>query len=175
MNLLRDAPLWAQFLLVAILLGAAVQDIARRQISTWLCLAVMLTAVASAIATGPALALWQNALCFALLLALGTPLFAAKWLGGGDVKLIAAVGLWANFAVILPLIAFILIGGGVLAAISLAVRRGRAAHRAKGVPYGVAIALGAAIVLLQPALFETKSQQPNPLDLKAARERDASR
>ena len=89
--------------------------------------------------------------------------------------MIAAVGLWANFAVILPLIAFILIGGGVLAAISLAVRRGRVAQRAEGVPYGVAIALGAAIVLLQPALLETKSQQPNPLDLKAARERDASR
>jgi len=175
MNLLRDAPLWAQLLLVAIMLGAAVQDIARRQIPNWLCLAVMLAAISSAIVIGPTLALWQNALCFALLLALGTPLFAAKWLGGGDVKFIASVGLWSNFAVILPLIAFILIGGGLLAAISLAVRRGRAAHREKkGVPYGVAIALGAAIVLLQPALFETKSQQPGPLDLKAARERSAS-
>jgi prepilin peptidase CpaA len=175
MNLLGDAPLWAQLLLVAILLGAAVQDITRRQISNWLCLAAILTAIASAIVIGPTLALRQNVFCFALLLALGTPLFAAKWLGGGDVKLIAAVGLWANFAVILPLIAFILIGGGVLAAISLAVRRGRVARRAKGIPYGVAIAAGAAIMLLEPALFESKPPKANPLDLKAARESHAPR
>ena len=173
MNLLLDAPLWAQLLLVAILLGAAAQDIVQRKISNWLCLAVILAAVAAAIAIGPTFALWQNALCFVLLLALGTPLFAAGWLGGGDVKLLAALGLWANFAVILPLIACILIGGGVLAALSLAVRGARAARRAKGVPYGVAIAVGAAIVLLQPALFAT--QRPNPLDLKATLDRDASR
>ena len=175
MNLLLDAPLWAQLLLVGILIGAAVQDIVRRKISNWLCLAVILTAIAAAIAIGPTLALWQNAACFGLLLAIGTPLFAAKWLGGGDVKLIAALGLWANFAVILPLIAFILIGGGVLAAISMAVRGGRAANRARGIPYGVAIAVGAGVVLIQPALFESKAQQANPLDLKAARDRDAPR
>ena len=173
MNLLLDAPLWAQLLLVAILLGAAIQDIVRRQISNWLCLAVIATAIVAAIVIGPTLALWQNGLGFVLLLALGTPLFAAGWLGGGDVKLLASLGLWANFAVILPLIACILVGGGVLAAISLAVRGGRTARRAKGIPYGVAIAVGAAIVLLQPALFETNSRQANPLDLEAARERDA--
>jgi len=173
MNLLLDAPLWAQLLLVAILLGAAVQDIAQRKISNWLCLAVILAAAAAAIAIGPTFALWQNALCFALLLAIGTPLFAAGWLGGGDVKLLAALGLWANFTVILPLVACILIGGGVLAALSLAVRGARAARRSKGVPYGVAIAVGAAIVLLQPALFAT--QRPSPLDLKAALDRDAPR
>ena len=175
MNLLLDAPYWAQLLLVLILLVAAAQDVVRRRISNWLCLAVILTAIAAAVALGPTLALWQNALCFALLLALGTPLFAAGWLGGGDVKLLASLGLWANFAVILPLIACILIGGGVLAALSLAVRGGRAARRAKGIPYGVAIAVGAAIVLLQPTLFESDARPASPLDLKAARHRDALR
>lgn len=175
MNLLLDAPYWAQLLLALILLVAAAQDVVRRRISNWLCLAVILTAIAAAVALGPTLALWQNALCFALLLALGTPLFAAGWLGGGDVKLLASLGLWANFAVILPLIACILIGGGVLAALSLAVRGGRAARRAKGIPYGVAIAVGAAIVLLQPTLFESDARPASPLDLKAARHRDAPR
>ena len=171
MNLLLDAPWWAQLLLVAILLGAAVQDIVRRQISNWLCLAVILTAVAAAIAIGPTLALWQNGLAFVLLLALGTPLFAAGWLGGGDVKLLASLALWANLVVILPLTACILIGGGVLAAISLLLRGGHASRRARGVPYGVAIAVGAALVLLQPALFTT--QRSDPLDLEAALGRDA--
>jgi len=169
MNLLLEAPLWAQLLLAAILLGAAAQDIVRRRISNLLCLAVVLTAIAAAIVVGPTLALWQNGLAFALLLALGTPLFAAGWLGGGDVKLLAALGLWANFAVILPLLACILIGGGVLAVVSLTVRRGAAARRAKGIPYGVAIAVGAAIVLLQPMLLPTNSSPASPLDLKAAR------
>lgn len=175
MNLLREAPLWAQLVLVAILFVAAAQDIVRRQISNWLCLAVVIAAIAVAVANGPTLALWQNGLIFALLLAIGTPLFAAGWLGGGDVKLLAAVGLWADFSAILALLACILIAGGVLAAISMAVRGGRAARRAKGVPYGVAIAVGAAIVLLRPALFEARSEQPSPLDLKAARERTALR
>lgn len=171
MNLLRDAPLWAQLLLVALLIAAAAQDIAQRRISNWLCLGVIIAAVAAAIAIGPTFALWQNALCFALLLALGIPLFAGGWLGGGDVKLFAALGLWANFDTILALLAAILITGGVLALISLTVRKGRAARRAKGLPYGVAIAVGASLTLLQPALFDAKSSPSNPLDLKASRER----
>ena len=175
MNLLLDAPLWAQLSLAAILLGAAAQDIVQRRISNWLCLAVIAAAAAAAITIGPTPALWQNGMAFMLLLALGTALFAARWLGGGDVKLLASLALWANFAVILPLIACILIGGGVLAAISLATRWGRAPRRTKGLPYGVAIAAGAAIVLLQPALYDVRSQQASPLDLKAARERDAPR
>jgi prepilin peptidase CpaA len=168
-NLLRDAPLWAQLLLAALLLGAAVQDIVQRRISNWLCLGVLIAAVAAAAAIGPTLGLWQNGVCFLLLLGLGLPLFAADWLGGGDVKLFAALGLWANFAVILPLVACILIGGGVLAILSLAVRGGRAVRRTKGVPYGVAIAVGAAIMLLQPVLFRLDAQPTNPLDLTAAR------
>jgi prepilin peptidase CpaA len=175
MNLLLDAPVWAQLSLAAILLGAAAQDIFQRRISNWLCFAVIAAAVAAAIAIGPRLTLWQNGIAFVLLLALGTALFAVGWLGGGDVKLLASLALWANFAVILPLIACILTGGGMLAAISLATRGRRAPRRTKGVPYGVAIAAGAAIVLLQPALFDVRSQQTSPLDLRAARERDAPR
>lgn len=170
MNLLRDAPLWGQLLLVALLLGAAAQDIVQRRISNWLCLMVLIAAIPVAIATGATLALWQNALIFALLLGVGIPLFSAGWLGGGDVKLLAALGFWANFSSILSLLACILIAGGVLAAVSLAVKGGRAARRAKGVPYGVAIAIGAIIVLLQPKLFDVSSP-PSPLDLEAARER----
>jgi len=106
-----------------------------------------------------------------LLLALGVPLFAAKWLGGGDVKLFAALGLWVNLAALAPLLAFILISGGVLAAISLVVRGGRAARHANVLPYGVAIAVGASLTLLHPPLFDAKSPPSNPLDLKASRER----
>lgn len=174
MNILRDAPIWAQLLLVTLLLGASVQDIVQRRISNWLCLMVVVAAAVAAIAIGPTLALWQNALIFAVLLGVGTPLFSVGWLGGGDIKLFAALGLWVNFASILPLLVSILIAGGVLAALSLAIRRGRAARRAKGVPYGVAIAVGAVVVLLQPELLNP-SGPPSPLDLGAARARTAAR
>lgn len=175
MNLLRDAPLWAQLLLVAILTGAAAQDLVRRKISNWLCFAVILATVAAAFAIGPTLALWQNALCFAVVLAIGTPLFASGWLGGGDVKLLASLALWANFAVIMLLIACVLIGGGVLATASLILRTGHGVRRSKGIPYGVAIAAGATFALFYPAAFNAASQQTSPLDLQAARERDTPR
>lgn len=173
MNLLRDAPLWAQLLLVALLIAAAVQDIVQRRISNWLCLGVMITAAVAAFTVGPTLALWQNTLIFTLLLAVGAPLFAASWLGGGDVKLFAALGLWTSFATILPLVTSILIAGGVLALISLTVLRGKVSRRTKGLPYGVAIAVGAGFVLLQPLLFPPKAG--DPLDLVSARQAEAVR
>ncbi len=168
MNLLRDAPLWAHLLLVGLLLAAAAQDVIQRKISNWLCLGVIIAAVAAALALGPTMSLWQNGVVFAVLLALGVPLFAAKWLGGGDVKLFAALGLWVNFAAVLPLLAAILIAGGVLALLSIIVKGGKAARHSKGLPYGVAIAVGTAVVLAQPLLFPPKPN--NPLDLRQARE-----
>ncbi len=173
MNLLRDAPLWAHLFLVALLFAAAAQDIVQRRISNWLCLGVIVAAVVAAFAIGPTFALWQNGLMFALLLAIGVPLFAAGWLGGGDVKLFAALGLWANLATILPLLSSILITGGVLALISLAVRRGKISRRTKGLPYGVAIAVGAALILFQPMLFPPEPK--DPFDLRAARQAAAAR
>ncbi len=173
MNLLHDAPQWARFALIALLLAAAAQDIVQRRISNWLCLGVIVAAGAAAIAVGPTLALWQNALLFALLLAVSLPAFAKGWLGGGDVKLLAELGLWVNFATVLPLLACIFIAGGVIAALSLAIRHGAIRKRGKGVPYGVAIAIGTGIVMLQPALFQPKSA--GPLDLTAARATSARR
>ncbi|MDQ3079758.1 MAG: prepilin peptidase [Pseudomonadota bacterium] len=172
MNLLLDAPSWTRLLLVSLLIAAAVQDVVQRRISNWISLLVITAAAVAAVMIGPTVALWQNGLIFVLLMGIGTLLFSAGWLGGGDVKLIAAVGLWASFASILILLAFVLMAGGVLAAISLVARGGRAARRAKGVPYGVAIAIGAIIVLFQPNLLGVSSSD-SPLDLQAARQRAA--
>lgn len=168
MNLLRDAPLWAHLILIALLLAAAAQDVAQRRISNWLSLGVIAVAVAAAVVLGPTVTLWQNGVVFALMIALGMPLFAAGWLGGGDVKLFAALGLWVDFSAVLPLLSSILIAGGVLALLSLAIKGGKAARKSKGLPYGVAIAVGTAVVLATPLLFPTKPN--NPLDLRQARE-----
>ena len=56
-------------------------------------------------------------------LAVGTLIFARGWMGGGDVKLLAAVALWAG-PTYLPLFAFVTaLAGAVLAAVMLSPAR----------------------------------------------------
>jgi prepilin peptidase CpaA len=106
---------------------------------------------------------------FVLLILLSLPAFAAGWVGGGDVKLLAAVGLWVDFKGALGLLSCIFIAGGVIAAAALLLRRRRLSKTSKGVPYGVAIAIGGAIMLAYPALLQSRAAPANPLDLHAAR------
>ena len=90
--------------------------------------------------------------CAALVFAVGVAAFAAGALGGGDVKLLAAVSLFADPARLLDFLAITALAGGVLAIailagapIGQAAGAGRATLRARlrgGVPYGPAIAAG---------------------------------
>jgi prepilin peptidase CpaA len=104
-----------------------------------------------------------------LLILLSLPAFAAGWAGGGDVKLLAAVGLWVDFRGALGLLSCIFIAGGVIAAASLLLRQRRLSKSSTGVPYGVAIAICGAIMLAYPALLQSRAAPANPLDLHAAR------
>jgi len=88
--------------------------------------------------------------------AIGFGLFAVGIFGGGDVKFLTALSLWAGLPVILPFLVFVALAGGVLAiviigreAVRQSLERGafilglRASLRTRTpVPYGVAIALG---------------------------------
>jgi len=93
--------------------------------------------------------------------AVGVALFAARFLGGGDVKLIAATALWAGPAHVLEFLVITGLAGGVLALTMLGLRY--AAHllplelvgirmttntpaRGMRVPYGVAVAGGGIFV-----------------------------
>ena len=148
MNLLATAPYWALAVLVVALLAAAIEDAARLRISNLTCLVVLVAAIAAAVALGPSLSIWQNVAVLAIVLALGTGAFAAGLLGGGDVKLLAAVGLWADLRTAVWLIALVFISGGVVALaylMSRPFRRSRSKDRR--VPYGIAIAVGAIAVI----------------------------
>jgi prepilin peptidase CpaA len=91
-------------------------------------------------------------------------LFAAKMLGGGDAKLASVIFLWAGLALSLPALTLISVIGTVVSLISLATRSMNPAQRfmpmralamfsgARGVPYGVALALGGGLVIVLPAL-----------------------
>lgn len=150
-----------------LMLIAAWTDVQRYTIPNWIVLAMLgLWVVAS-----PFLGLgWGEAglsvLTFIVVLALGMALWAPGWLGGGDVKLIAAGALWFGWPDVLAFILFSAAAGGVVALILIALRRISPAlpvsaeflgktPLAQGAPapYAVAIAAGTLIVLPGSTLF----------------------
>lgn len=155
---------------VALMAAAAVEDLRGFRISNRLVVAVL--------ALYPLhlwLAPWAvnglgGVITALILFALGAGLFALGGMGGGDVKLLAALGLWAGPVEIWTVLAVVALAGGLLA---LAILAGRRWHRAKGgdgdsvhpgpapqgwrarvdtlihapvVPYGVPIGLGGGVL-----------------------------
>lgn len=157
MNLAILAPQWLALVLTVLLAAAAIEDAVRLRISNIIVLLVLIGALAAAIVVGPELRLWQNLIVFLALLAVGMPMFAAGKLGGGDVKLLAAAGLWFDFAGALWMLIAVALAGGVLALLVLILRsigwseemRQRIVllRRKGGIPYGIAIAAGALIAM----------------------------
>ena len=157
MNLAADAPQWLALVVAVLLLAAAAEDAVRLKISNLIVLLVLVAAVAATIIAGPQLALWKNLVVFLGLLAIGTPMVAAGKLGGGDVKLLAAVGLWFDFTGALWMILAVVLAGGLLALVVLILRAFGWSEEMRrrvvllrprgGIPYGVAIAAGALITM----------------------------
>lgn len=144
MNLIASAPVWLLVLLGCAMVAAAAEDATRYRISNLTSLVVLASAVGAALLEGVSAPIWQNAVVFCAILILGTAAFAAGLLGGGDVKLFAATGLWVDFRTALWLIALIFLAGGIVAIAYLASRAFRNTARMKDrrIPYGIAIALG---------------------------------
>lgn len=172
MNLIFVSPIWLVALLAGILAAAAIEDAARFRISNIFPLAVLIAAIAAAAIHGPSWSLWQNALVFLAILILGTLAFSARLLGGGDVKLFAAVGLWLDWRSAISLVALVFVCGGVVALIYLAARPFRSGGAVrKGqtrIPYGIAIALGAMVlILLDPRISGTQHRALPPINIVA--------
>ena len=138
-------------ILAAMLLWAAVVDIRTRTIANRLNLAIALMAPLFWWATGTEL--WPDAatrvgvavavfLLFAVAFQLGA-------MGGGDVKLAAALALWFAPRDTLLLIVIMSLAGGVLTAIVMIEHRIKKIEGRPEVPYGVAIAFGALWLLAQ--------------------------
>ncbi len=150
MNLVLLSPVWLIALLIIMLAIAAVEDAMRLRISNATCAGVCVGALVAMGLHGFSIDLWQNAAVFLLILAIGTAAFGAGWLGGGDVKLLAAIGLWLDFRTALMVMVAILIAGGVLGLLFLVTRLVRRSaetgDRRSKVPYGLAIVGGALFV-----------------------------
>ncbi|WP_309610731.1 prepilin peptidase [Sphingomonas sp.] len=151
MNLAASAPPWLVAALFLFLLAAAIEDGWRMRIANLFSVAIIVGALIAAILAGFPLALWQNGVMFAALLAVGTFLFGAGLLGGGDVKLLASSALWFDFGGGWKMLVAVALAGGLLAIVLLSIRpmisapgRWTILKKGGGIPYGIAIAGGVA-------------------------------
>lgn len=143
---------------LGLVLTAAMKDALSFTIPNWVSLALLVAFGPAALAVGmplPVIAL--NVGIGAAALVAGMVMFAMRWLGGGDAKLLAAVSLWLGWAGIPTFLIGTALAGGALAIMLLTLRSAslrpllllgprwvnRLAEPGEGVPYGVAIAVGA--------------------------------
>ena len=75
--------------------------------------------------------------------------FAVGMMGGGDVKLAAALALWFPLGATIKFLVLMSIAGGVLTVLVLIVHRLRKGEGRPEIPYGVAIAFGGLAILAQ--------------------------
>lgn len=152
-------------ILQLLLIGAALQDVAMLRISNLFPIALILLFGAWLYANGVPPSLWQNGVVFLIAAVAGIGLFAVRALGGGDVKLLAAIALWFSLQGGLYLLFYVTFCGGLLSLAFIFARRmvpvgardriKWPALKAKGpIPYGIAICGG--------ALFALMLYGPNP-------------
>ena len=138
-------------LLAGILVVAAAIDVRTFTISNRLNLTVALLApvywlsVALSPWPGMAMQLAGGAVVFVLL----AGAFFAGMMGGGDVKLAAALALWFPPVATIKFLVLMSLAGGVLTLAVLAFHRLRKREGRPEIPYGVAIAFGAIAILTQ--------------------------
>ena len=137
--------------LAAVLVAAAVIDVRTFTISNRLNAAVALCAplywLSVALSPWPGMAIQLAAGLTVFTLLAGA--FFAGMMGGGDVKLAAALALWFPPGGTIKFLVLMSLAGGVLTLVILALHR---MHRREGrpeIPYGVAIAFGGLAILAQ--------------------------
>lgn len=160
-------------LYIALVCYGAWSDARTLRIPNWVSLALMMAFLPAAVIAGIGLeAIAWHLGAGVLVLTIGIVLFALNIFGGGDAKLMAACALWVGWNDLLIFVLAVLLVGGVLSLMVVLLRKGlgilpdglvKSAEGLftpnKAVPYGIAIALGAIIVLpimdVMPAMIAT--------------------
>ena len=137
--------------LAALLVIAAVIDVRTFTISNRLNATVALLAplywLSIALSPWPGVAI-QLALGLGVFILLAAAFYAGM-MGGGDVKLAAALALWFSPASTVKFLVLMSLAGGVLTLAVVALHRARRREGRPEIPYGVAIAFGGLAILTQ--------------------------
>lgn len=145
------------FVFPIFLIIAAMHDVTSMKIPNWISGLLIVSFFFVALATQLPVAVIGVSVALSIaILIIAMGMFAAKWIGGGDAKLLAASMLWMGATGGLPFILYTALAGGGFCLFLLTVRRYLPvlAHtgpnwviqlmQPKGdIPYGVAIAIGA--------------------------------
>ncbi len=139
-----------------VLLVASVSDIRERRIPNWTIVAIAALYLGWAF-VAPGVSILSSLEAAAIVFVITAALFALKFAGAGDSKLMSAMALFGGMG-LLPLFALATVMfGGALAIFSLALQprrvlaiiqmRGQGSP-GRGIPYGVAISLAGILILL---------------------------
>ena len=150
-----------------LLVIAAVSDMTTMTIPNWISGIMALSFFGLGLAFGmPVLDIAVSAAIGFAVLLLGMTLFALRWLGGGDAKLLAATSLWFGWPAVLSFLVYTMLVGGALTLVLINFRRLSLPPQVLGVPwvvrlhkvdedlpYGIAIAIGGLAELSQVPLL----------------------
>jgi prepilin peptidase CpaA len=136
-------------LLIVLLLMASWTDIRTRTISNELNATIAILAMMWWWLSGEPL--WPDIALrigiAAIVFAVFAGLFALRMMGGGDVKMIAALALWLPLPALMTMLIVMALAGGAITLFLLIRHRWRQNEERPEVPYGVAIAIGGAWVI----------------------------
>lgn len=165
--MLQTAQLLIAISVPSLMIFAAVYDLLTMTIPNRISLALIASFAVSALLLG--IGFSEMAMHFGvglLVLTVGLGLFAAGWVGGGDVKLVAATSFWMGLDHLLEYLLISAVFGGALTLMILALRQiplpvaalrmiwlNRLHDPNNGVPYGVALSAGALVVFPSSALW----------------------
>ena len=147
----------------ALMAFAAASDLLTMTIPNRVSLVLALGFLALAIASGmPAHDLLAHVGAGAVVLVVAFICFAMGWVGGGDAKVAAAASLWFGFAHLLDYLVYASLLGGALTLLLLQFRQWPLPHalasqgwlsrlhaKESGIPYGIALAIGALMIYPQ--------------------------
>jgi prepilin peptidase CpaA len=147
-------------ILPALVIVAGLKDATSFTIPNWISAAAALAFVPAALAVGaglPSIGVHMGIGVLALMAGMG--MWAVRWIGGGDAKLLAASALWIGYPAVGLFLLATALAGGALAVSLLNLRSGwaravvpvgprwveRLREQGGDVPYGVAICIGALV------------------------------
>jgi len=144
---------WLALALLLLLLLAGIEDARTREIANWKNAAIALLALPWWWANGLSGVdmAWQLGVAL-IVFALFFAAFVAGQMGGGDVKMIAALALWLPPGGVLSMLMVMSLLGGALTLLFLADRWRRRAAQVAEIPYGIAIAVAGMVAVANPFL-----------------------